>query len=57
MDTVNTYKKMSEPKVVDAINVNGKYVDSSALKSKLVTASCASAFILAFAAFVLLLLT
>ncbi len=57
MDTTKTYKKLSEPKVVNAINLNGRYVDSSALKSKFITASCASAFLLAIGTFVVILLT
>ena len=42
MDTLNSFEtnnKIAEPKVVDTVNVFGKYVDASSLKSKIITAS------------------
>jgi hypothetical protein len=51
MDTMNTYNKLSEPKIVDTVNVCGKYVDASAFKSKIITASATTAFLAAIAAF------
>ncbi len=53
---IKTYNKVQEPKTIDTININGKYIDSSDLKSKIITVSAASAFIVAFGAFIGLLL-
>ncbi len=53
---INTYKRVAEPKTIDTININGKYINSSDLKSKIFTISAASAFILAFGTFIGLLL-
>ena len=42
MDTLNSFEtnnKIAEPKVVDTVNVFGKYVDASSFKSKVITAS------------------
>ncbi len=57
MDTMNSYRKKNAPKVIDAVNFHGRYMDSSAFKSKLVTISCATAFLFAFVSFIFLLLT
>ncbi len=53
--TYSRYNKVSEPKTIDTINVNGRYVDSDAFKSKIVTIAASSAFLAAFATFVALL--
>ena len=53
---INTYNRVSEPKTIDTINLGGKYINSSDLKSKVLTISAASAFILAFGTFIGLLL-
>ena len=42
MDTFNSFEnhnKIAEPKVVDTINIFGKYVDASSFKSKVIAAS------------------
>ncbi len=57
MDINTPKKKLSEPKTVDTINLNGKYVNVSDIKSKIVTASTTSAFILAVIAVFLMLFT
>ena len=54
MDTMNNYNKLSEPKIVDTVNVCGKYVDASAFKSKVITASATTVFLAAVAAFFVL---
>ena len=56
INTYSGYNKVSEPKTIDTVNLNGKYVDSNALKSKIVTIAASSAFLAAFATFVTLLL-
>ena len=56
INTCSGYNKVSEPKTIDTVNLNGKYVDSIALKSKIVTIAASSAFLAAFATFVALLL-
>ena len=53
---INTYNRVSEPKTIDTVNLGGKYINSSDLKSKILTISAASAFILAFGTFIGLLL-
>jgi hypothetical protein len=53
---INTYNRVSEPKTIDTINLGGKYINSSDLKSKVLTISAVSAFILAFGTFIGLLL-
>ena len=50
MDTMNTYNKLTEPKIIDTVNVCGKYVDASAFRSKVITASATTAFLAAIAA-------
>ncbi len=49
---INTYNKVSEPKTIDTINLNGKYINISELKSKIVTIAAASAFVAAFGTFI-----
>ncbi len=51
----NTYNKINEPKTIETININGKYVNAADFKSKIVTASTTSAFLLALAALIILL--
>ncbi len=57
MNSLNSIKKLREPKVIDTINFNGRYVDAADFRSKIVTASCVSAFVASFATFIILLLT
>ncbi len=53
---IKTYNKISEPKTIDTINFNGRYINTADLKSKIVTVSAASAFVVAFGTFIGLLL-
>ena len=57
MNNVRSYNKIHEPKIIDTINFHGKYIDAADFKSKIVTASCVSAFVASFATFIVLLLT
>ncbi|WP_185752646.1 hypothetical protein [Butyrivibrio sp. AE2032] len=57
MDSMKSVHKGHEPKVIDTIIFNGKYVDASDFRSKIVTASCVSAFVASFATFIILLLS
>ncbi len=57
MDTVKSYNKLNRVKIVDTINFNGRYMDISAFKSKVITASAISAFFASFAAFLFILLS
>ncbi len=49
---INTYNKVSEPKTIDTINLNGKYINISDLKSKIATIAVVSVFIAAFGTFI-----
>lgn len=55
MDNINTYNKIIKPKTVETVNLNGKYVDVTDLKTKIVTASTTSVFIIAFITFIFML--
>ncbi len=57
MDNLNTYNKVVQPKTIDTINLNGKYVDVTDLKTKIVKASTTSVFVVAFITFLFMLLT
>ena len=50
----NYNNKVSEPKVVDTVNFFGKYVDASAFKSKVITASASALFVAGIATYVFL---
>jgi hypothetical protein len=55
MDNINTYNKISKPEIVETVNLNGKYVNVADLKTKIVTASTTSVFVIAFITFIILL--
>ena len=55
MNSVNTYDKVMKPKTVETVNLNGRYVDVTDLKTKIVKASTTSVFVVAFITFILLL--
>jgi hypothetical protein len=55
MDSFNSYNKVIAPKTIETINLNGKYVDAADLKTKIVTASTTSVFVIAFITFIVLL--
>ena len=57
MDSFNTYNKVTEPKTIETINLNGKYVNVADLKTKIVTASTTSVFVVAIITFIILLLS
>ncbi len=57
MDNSNSYNKVIHPKTIETINLNGKYVDVTDLKTKIVKVSTTSVFVIAFITFILLLLT
>ena len=57
MDNLNSYNKVIQPKTIETININGKYVDVTDLKTKIVKASTTSVFVVAFITFIILLLT
>ena len=57
MGNLNSYSKSHSTKVVDAINVGGKYVDKEALTQKVITAATTSVFAVSFITFIILLLT
>ena len=46
-----TYNKIAQPKTIDTVNFNGRYVDVSSFKSRIVTISTTSAVVLAALAF------
>ena len=52
METSNSFNKLNGSKVIDTINFNGKYMDVSAFKSKIITASAISAFLASCVAFI-----
>ena len=57
MDSLNSFEtnnKITEPKVIDTVNVFGKYVDASAFKSKVITASASALIVAGVTAIVLL---
>ena len=58
MDTLNSfesYNKVNEPKIVDTVNIFGKYVDAASFKIKVITASASALFIGGLTALVILL--
>ena len=57
MDTFNsfdTHNRIAEPKVIDTVNLFGKYVDASSFKSKVITASASAIFVAGVTALVIL---
>ena len=57
MDSLNSFEtnnKITEPKVVDTVNVFGKYVDASSFKSKVITASASALLVAGVTALVIL---
>ena len=48
---INTYNKITQPKTIDTVNFNGRYVDASSFKSRIATISTTSAIILAVIAY------
>ena len=57
MGNSNSYIKPNRAKVVDAINIGGKYVDREALTQKIITTATTSAFAVSFITFLILLLS
>ena len=53
----NTYIKPKRAKVVNAINIGGKYVDREALIQRIITAATTSVFAVSFITFLVLLLS
>jgi hypothetical protein len=57
MDNINTYMRSNNTKVVDTINIGGKYVDKDALTQRIITTATTSVFIVSFLTFIFLLLS
>ncbi len=56
MSNFNSYSKSHCTKIVDAINIGGKYVDKEVLTQKVITATTTSVFAVSFITFIILLL-
>ena len=56
MGNSNFYSKSHCAKVVDAINIGGKYVDKEVLTQRVITATTTSVFAVSFITFIILLL-
>ena len=48
MDNANSYIKPNNTKVVDTINIGGKYVNKEALIQKIITTATTSVFAVSF---------
>ncbi|WP_022766414.1 hypothetical protein [Butyrivibrio sp. XPD2006] len=57
MGNSNLYSKSHREKVVDTINIGGKYVDREALTQRIITAATTSVFAVSFITFLILLLS
>ena len=57
MSNSNSYLKSHNTKIVDTINIGGKYVDKEALTQKVITVTTTSVFTVSFITFIILLLT
>ena len=57
MGNSHSYIKPQRAKVVDAINIGGKYVDKEALTQRIITAATTSVFAVSFITFLILLLS
>ena len=57
MGDSNLYSKLHRAKVVDTVNIGGKYVDREALTQKIITAATTSVFAVSFVTFLILLLS
>ena len=55
MSDSNLYSKSHRAKVVDTVNIGGKYVDREALTQKIITAATTSVFAVSFVTFLILL--
>lgn len=55
MDNANSYIKPKCTKVVDTINIGGKYVNKEALIQKIITTATTSIFAVSFITFLILL--
>ena len=55
MGNTNSYIKPNNTKVVDTINIGGKYVNKEALIQKIITTATTSIFAVSFIAFLILL--
>lgn len=56
-NTINTFEnhnKIAEPKIVDTVNLFGKYVDAASFKSKVITASASALLVAGVTALVIL---
>ena len=57
MSNSNSYSKPNRAKVVDTINIGGKYVDREALTQRIITATTTSVFAVSFITLLILLLS
>ena len=57
MSNSDSYIKSNRAKVVDTVNIGGKYVDKEALTQKIITTATTSIFAISFITFLILLLT
>ena len=57
MSNPNYYSKTNREKVVDTINIGGKYVNREALTQRIITAATTSVFAVSFITFLILLLS
>ena len=57
MGNSNTYIKPNNSKVVDTINIGGKYVDKEALIQRIITATTTSVLAVSFITFIILFLS
>ena len=56
MGNSNFYSKSNGTKIVEAINIGGKYVDKEVFTQKIITATTTSVFAASFIIFIILLL-
>ena len=57
MGNLKSYSKLHCAKVVDTINIGGRYVNREALTEKVITATTTSVFAVSFITLIILLLT
>ena len=57
MSNPNYYSKTNREKVVDTINIGGKYVNREALTQRIITAATTSVFAVTFITLLILLLS
>ncbi len=57
MGNSNSYLNSHKAKVVDTVNIGGKYVDREALTQRIITAATTSIFAVSFITFLILLLS